>query len=179
MHTASAALPRSTARLTLRHFTTDDAAFIVQLLNDADFIRYIADRGVRTLDDARNYIRNTPLASYARHGFGLYAVQLKSSGEVIGMCGLIKRDTLPDVDIGYAFLPQYRGQGYALEAAQATLQHARDDIGLSRLIAIVDPMNEASVRLLKKLGMSFERTMRWHEDDSELAVYASMNLRQK
>ena len=145
-----------TERLILRRLEPDDAPFIVELLNDPDWLRYIGDKGVRTLDDARAYLENGPIAMYARHGFGLYCVELKSDRTPIGMCGLIKRDTLPDVDIGFAFLPQYRARGYAREAAQATLAHGRDAIGLKRVVAITSPDNDASGRLLQAIGLSFE-----------------------
>lgn len=145
-----------TERLILRRLEPGDAAFIVELLNDPDWLRYIGDKGVRTLDDARAYLENGPIAMYARHGFGLYCVELKSDSTPIGMCGLIKRDTLPDVDIGFAFLPQYRARGYAREAAQATLAHGRDAIGLKRVVAITSPDNDASGRLLQAIGLSFE-----------------------
>jgi RimJ/RimL family protein N-acetyltransferase len=145
-----------TERLTLRHLVVDDAAFIVELLNDPDWLRYIGDKGVRTLDDARAYLENGPIAMYARHGFGLFCVELKSNRTPIGMCGLIKRDTLPDVDIGFAFLPRYRARGYAREAAEATLAYGRDAIGLRRVVAITSPDNDASGRLLQAIGLSFE-----------------------
>ena len=145
-----------TARLVLRKLDANDAAFILELLIDSDWLRYIGDKGVRNLDDARAYVQNGPIAMYARHGFGLWCVELKSDRTPIGMCGLIKRDTLPDVDIGFAFLPQYRSRGYAREAAQATLAHGRDAIGLKRIVAITSADNDASGRLLQAIGLSFE-----------------------
>lgn len=145
-----------TDRLVLRELDGDDAPFILELLNDPDWLRYIGDKGVHDLDGARAYIDNGPRAMYARHGFGLYAVELKSDRTPIGMCGLIRRDTLPDVDIGFAFLPQYRSRGYAREAAQATLAHGRDALGLKRIVAITSPDNDASGRLLQAIGLAFE-----------------------
>ena len=145
-----------TDRLVLRKLEAHDAPFILELLNDPDWLRYIGDKGVHSLDDARGYLDNGPIAMYARHGFGLYCVELKSDRTPIGMCGLIKRDTLADVDIGFAFLPQYRSRGYAREAAQATLAHGRDAIGLKRVVAITSADNEASGRLLQAIGLSFE-----------------------
>jgi [ribosomal protein S5]-alanine N-acetyltransferase len=142
-----------TARLRLEQFQPDDAEFILQLVNEPAWLAFIGDKGVRNLDDARTYLANGPIAMYARCGFGLYRVDLKASGAAIGMCGLIRRDTLPDVDIGYALLPGHWGQGYAEEAARATLQHARDTLRLPRLLAIVSPDNARSIRLLEKLGL--------------------------
>lgn len=156
-----------TDRLTLRHFTTDDAAFILALVNDPTWLEYIGDNGVRTLEDASAYIVNGPVAMYARVGFGLYATALKEEGTTIGMCGLIKRETLEDVDIGFAFLPQYRSQGYAYEAAAAVLAYGRQELGLERIVAITVPENLRSARLLEKLGLHFERLITLAGDDNE------------
>lgn len=142
----------TTARLLLRPFTPDDAGFIVELLNDADWLRYIGDRGVRTFDDARRYLQEGPIAHQARHGFALAAVALAATGMPIGMCGLIKRDTLPDADLGYAFLPAGRSQGFAREAGAAWLAHAFGALKLPRVLAIVKPDNAASIRTLQALG---------------------------
>lgn len=149
-------LVAETERLRLHQFDADDAAFILQLVNEPAWLEFIGDKGVRTLDDARAYIANGPVAMYQRHGYGLYRVVLKHSGESIGMCGLVRRDTLPDADIGYAFLPPHWGRGYAEEAARATVEHARG-LGLPRLLAIVTPTNQRSIRLLEKLDLRFER----------------------
>ena len=148
-----------TARLVVRELTTDDAAFIVALLNDPDWIRNIGDRKVRTDDDARAYIAAGPAAMVAQHGFGLWGVARTDDPELIGMCGLIRRANLDDVDIGFAFLPAFRGQGYAAEAAAASVEVARARFGLRRLVGIVSPSNVASIRLLEKLGMTYERTL--------------------
>jgi RimJ/RimL family protein N-acetyltransferase len=144
----------TTARLVLSEFTPDDAPFVVRLLNDPDWIRYIGDRGVRTDDEARAYLERGPLALYARHGFGLWRVARRVDGQPIGMCGLIKRETLLDVDLGFALLPAFRGQGYAEEAAAATMQLASQRFGLARVVAIASPDNARSRRLLEKLGMT-------------------------
>ena len=143
----------ATPRLRLDPFTVDDAAFIVALLTDPDWLRYIGDRGVRTEEEARGYLAAGPLASYATHGFGLYRVARRDTGAPIGMCGLLRRDTLPDVDLGFAFLPAHRGQGFAREAAAATLAYARETLGLDRIVAIVSPANASSIRVLEALGM--------------------------
>ena len=159
-----------TERLVLRQFSVEDAAFILRLLNEPSFIQNIGDRGVRTLEDARSYILRVPIASYEKNGFGLYLVILKGSGKSIGMCGLIKRDQLEDVDIGYALLPEFWSKGYAVEAALAVKEYARDVIGLKRLIAITDPENQASIRVLEKIGLRFEKMVRLSEDDIELKL---------
>ena len=149
-----------TDRLTLRPMKEEDAPFILELLNDPAFIQNIGDRKVRTLDGAKAYISNGPVASYEKNGFGLYLVELRETGESMGMCGLIHRSTLRDVDIGYAFLPRYWSKGYAFEAAQAMKQYAQEMLGLKRLVAIVDPENLASIHLLEKLGMQYEKMVR-------------------
>ncbi len=156
-----------TARLRLRPFTLDDAAFARELVNDAAWLRYIGDRGVRTLDDARTYIGKT-LTHYERHGFGAYVVELKATGEAIGNCGLFKREGLPGVDIGFAFLERFRGQGYAFEAASATLALARARFGLKRIEAYTVPYNTDSIRLLEKLGLKYEATIRMPNDTEDV-----------
>lgn len=162
-----------TERLTQRPLTEEDAPFILELLNDPDWIRYIGDRGVRTLEQARAYLVKGPIAMYAKSGFGLYVVVRKHDGASLGMCGLIKRDTLDDVDLGFAFLPQYRSQGYAYESALPWLEHAWTRIGLARVVAIVSPENASSRRLLERLGLAFERSLRLAGDDTEVALYAA------
>lgn len=154
-----------TERLVLRRLSADDAAFVLELVNDPDWLRYIGDKCVRNLDDARGYIENGPVTMYARHGFGLWRVELKDVGTPIGMCGLIKRDTLEDVDIGFAYLPRFRGRGYAREAAQATLAHGANGLGLRRIIAITSLDNAASGRLLEAIGLTFERLLDLSRDD--------------
>jgi RimJ/RimL family protein N-acetyltransferase len=162
-----------TERLILRQFSTGDAEFILALLNEPSFIQNIGDRGVRTLADASAYILNGPVASYAKNGFGLYLVLLKETNESIGMCGLIKREGLEDVDIGYAFLPKFWSRGYAIESAQAVKAYAKEVVGLKRIVAITDPANEGSVRVLEKLGLRFEKMVRLSEDDIELKLFAA------
>jgi ribosomal-protein-alanine N-acetyltransferase len=150
-----------TPRLSIRHLGSGDEAFIFELLNQPSFISNIGDRGVRTLDDATEYIRQGPATSYEKFGFGLFHVALKASGAPIGICGLLKRDTLDDVDIGFAYLERYWGQGYALEAAQAVMDFGWNTVGLKRVVAITAPHNEASMRLLRKLGMTFESVIKF------------------
>jgi RimJ/RimL family protein N-acetyltransferase len=151
----------TTARLRLRRLTPDDAEFMLRLLNDPSYVRNIGDRGVRNTEDARHYIASGPVDSYDRHGFGLYLVELSSTGEPIGICGLLKRDSLPLPDLGFALLPSYWSRGYAFEAASAVVRHARKDHGLSHLLAITSPDNEASIALLTKLGFRDEGTTDW------------------
>ena len=161
-----------TERLNLRRLTGDDAAFILELLNDPSFIKNIADRGVRSVAAARRYILDGFVASYEKHGFGLYLVELKESGAPAGICGLVKRDTLADVDIGFAFLPRYRSKGYALESALAVKAYALDVLGLKRLVAITNPDNEGSIRVLEKIGLKYERMFRLSDDAPEIRLYA-------
>jgi RimJ/RimL family protein N-acetyltransferase len=145
-----------TERLVLRRIDVDDAPFILRLLNEPSFLRFIGDKGVRNLDDARAYIVSGPLDMYARFGHGLYLVKLRD-GTSIGMCGLIRRATLADADIGFAFLPEFWGRGYAYEAARAVLDYGARALGLTRIVAIASQDNLASAKLLGKLGLCFER----------------------
>lgn len=156
----------------MRRFAIEDADFILELLNDPDWIRNIGDRGVRTLDEARAYLANGPMALYERLGFGLYLVTLRETGERIGMCGLVKRDGLEHVDIGFAFLPAWRGKGYAVEASRAVLEHAWEDLGLGKVVAIVSPGNEASVRVLERIGLRAAGLIRLpREAGAEVLLY--------
>lgn len=162
--------PLLTERLTIRPFTLEDAPFILRLLNEPSFIEHIADKGVRTADQATEYLTQGPLASYQTHGHGLWKVQHRGTGQAMGMCGLIKRDTLPDVDLGYAFLPEYWGLGYAREAARACLAFGRDTLGLRAMLAVVSPGNAPSIRLL--VALAFRPTGRKElEPGDEVAVY--------
>lgn len=149
-----------TPRLALRRLTPADAAFILELLNEPAWLRFIGDRGVHSLADAEGYIRKGPLVSYAQHGFGLWLVRRKADEAALGICGLTKRDTLVDVDVGFAILHKFHGQGYASECAAATLDFARNALGLKRLVAITSPDNATSIRLLEKLGLRYERMIR-------------------
>jgi RimJ/RimL family protein N-acetyltransferase len=160
-----------TERLILRQFSLADAAFIRELLNEPSFIQNIGDRGVRTSSDAEKYLETGPIASYARNGFGLYLVRLKESNEPIGMAGLIKRDALEDVDVGYAFLPPYWSKGYAIESVLALMEYAKNVVRLQRVVAIVDPANQGSIRVLEKAGFQLEKMVRLSEDDIELKLF--------
>jgi len=161
-----------TERLTLRHLSTDDAPFILELLNDPSFIQNIGDRNVRTIADAESYITKGPVSSYEKNGFGLDLVILKETGESIGICGLIKRDTLEDVDIGYAFLPKFWRKGYAVESALAVLEYGQQVKGLKRIVAITLKENKGSVRVLEMIGLKFEKIVKLEEDDEELMLFA-------
>lgn len=161
-----------TDRLILRRLTTDDAEFILELLNEPSFLRFIGDKGVRTLADARSYLLQGPIASYNLHGFGLYAVTRKEGATAIGICGLLKRESLPDVDIGFAFLPAFWSQGYALEAASAVKMYGLNSLGLRRIVAITNPDNEPSIKLLEKIGLQYERMIRLAEDGPEIKLFA-------
>jgi RimJ/RimL family protein N-acetyltransferase len=162
-----------TERLILCHLAAGDAEFVLELLNQPSFIRYIGDKGVRNLDDARRYIADGPVKSYEVNGFGLNLVRLKASNTPIGICGVLKRDTLPDPDIGFAFLPSFWNQGYALESAAAVMNHARETLGLERILAITSPDNEASEKLLGKIGLRFSRLMKLTEDADEVKLFTS------
>ncbi|MFI8713411.1 GNAT family N-acetyltransferase [Brevibacillus brevis] len=142
-----------TDRLILRWQTAEDADFVLKLMNEPSWIRFIGDRGLRTTEDARNFILNGAVAMYEKHGFGLYLIELKEGNVPIGLCGLIKRDSLEDVDIGFALLPAYWGKGYAYEAASAVLAHGKEVFGLKRIVAITNPDNASSANLLKKIGL--------------------------
>ena len=160
-----------TERLRLRTLSEDDAPFYLEVVNTQGFIEFIGDRGIRTVDAARDAIAGGPVAMQAALGHSLYLVERKEDGAPIGMCGLIKRDTLPDVDIGYAFLPQFGGKGYATEAAVGTLAHART-IGIRRLLAITSPGNGASNAVLKKIGMRFEELVHLTPEDTGTLLYS-------
>jgi RimJ/RimL family protein N-acetyltransferase len=161
-----------TGRLILRQFNPADADFILKLVNEPAWLRFIGDRGIHTLDQAREYILAGPMRSYQLHDFGLYLVALKENGIPIGMCGLIKRDALEDVDIGFAFLSEYWGRGYAFEAAAAVMALGKTIFGLQRVVAIVDPQNASSLKLLEKLGFHDQARIRLAQDDIELALYS-------
>lgn len=162
-----------TERLILRRLTAEDAGFILELLNEPSFLRFIGDRGVRNLEDARRYIAERLVGSYERNGFGLYLVELKETGAAVGMCGLVKRDALTDADVGFAFLPAYWSKGYAFESASAVMTYAREVLGMRRVLAITNSDNEASERLLVKLGLRFDRMIRLSGESKEIKLFTS------
>ena len=161
-----------TRRLVLRHLNLSDAEFILELLNEAGFLRFIGDKGVRTLSDARDYLLKGPMDSYARHGFGLYAACLRD-GTPIGICGLVKRDGLADVDVGFAFLSRHCSKGYAAESASAVLDHAAQTLELRRIVAITAPDNAASIAVLEKIGLKFEQMISLADRGPELKLFGS------
>lgn len=158
-----------TKRLLLEKFDEEDHVFIVRLVNSEGWLKYIGDRKVRTKDEAIAYLRNGPMKSYEVNGFGLCKVSLKETGEPIGMCGLIKRETLEDIDIGFAFLPEYAGAGYGFEIAQATLNYGFNDLSMQRIVGITIPTNERSIKLLEKIGMRLEKS--YNSNGEELLLY--------
>jgi RimJ/RimL family protein N-acetyltransferase len=160
-----------TERLELRELELGDDAFILKLLNEDGFLRFIGDKGVRTLADAREYLSKGPMDSYRRNGFGLYLASLRN-GEPIGMCGLVKRDSLPDVDVGFAFLSHHWSKGYAAESATAVLAYGKERLRLRRIVAITAPDNHGSIAVLEKIGLKFERTIRLSDDIKELRLFA-------
>ena len=162
-----------TSRLRLRRFTLSDTAFIVELLNSPGWLQFIGDRHVRTEEEATAYLQNGPLKSYARHGYGLCMVEREEDNIPIGMCGVFKRDNLEQPDIGFAFLPQYYGTGYAYEIASATLQHAREELKLPEVWAITVPHNERSKKLLEKIGLRFAKTFRFPGSEEDLMLYST------
>jgi len=162
-----------TDRLILREFTAHDDKFLLALMNTPGWLQFIGDRGIRSEDDARNYIVARITSSYTNFGFGFYVMELKEGETPIGMSGLIKRDTLEDVDVGFALLPEYEGKGYAYEATAAVVKYAWAVIKLRRLVAIVVESNKPSIRLLEKLGMTFEKKIR--PTTEELMLFAMDN----
>jgi RimJ/RimL family protein N-acetyltransferase len=161
-----------TRRMVLRELDLGDDAFILELLNEAGFMRYIGDKGVRTLADAREYLLKGPMDSYARNGFGLYAACLRD-GTPIGICGLVRRAGLDDPDVGFAFLARYWTNGYAVESAAAVLAHARRVLKLERIVAITTPDNSSSIAVLEKIGLKFERMIRLVHDGPEIKLFGA------
>jgi len=160
-----------TERLQLRWITLDDADLMLAVWNDPDFIRHVMDRGIRTLDESSQALREGVLKHYDEHGYGPYRVSRMDTDEAMGICGLFKRENLEYPDIGYGFLPEYCGHGYAIEAARAVLDHARNEMKLDKLAAIVSEQNTRSTHLLKKLGMQAEGTVRMPGEDEDILLY--------
>ena len=164
-----------TGRLSLRWLTADDAPFMLGLLNEPSFIENIGDRGVRTVEGARQYIEKGAVTSYHQNGYGLYMVEMKGDGTPVGICGLVKRPFLEHADIGFAFLPPFWSQGCALESASAVMDFARNRLSLERIVAIVSPGNEPSIRLLRKLGLEFERMIEMPTPGDTAALYVPVS----
>jgi len=161
-----------TQRLTLREFTHEDAAFIRELVNTPGWLTYIGERNVRNEEQAKGYLDNGPIKSYHENGFGLWCVTLKKEGSPIGMCGLLRRNYLDHPDIGFAFLPEYQGKGYAYEAAEGTVHYAKDTLRLPNLCAIVMPENHHSIRLLEKIGLRHEKPILIPPNNEQLLLYS-------
>lgn len=161
-----------TKRLILRKFTLDDAAFMLELLNTPAWLRFIGDRGVRTIEESEQYLLDGNIKSYQENGFGFYVVAIKETNESIGICGIKKREELDDIDIGFGFLPQFIGKGYGYEAGSATLDYALNVLKIKRIVAIVDPENTASISLIKKIGLQFEKMVQLTQKDIELMLFA-------
>ncbi|RLA15720.1 MAG: GNAT family N-acetyltransferase [Gammaproteobacteria bacterium] len=161
-----------TNRLHLRHIEIEDAGFMLGLLNEPDFIKFVGDKEVRDLDSAQNYIRQGPVASYDAYGFGLYLAELIDSGEAIGICGLLKRSFLESADLGFALMPAFCGHGYAFEAAMATIGLARDTLKLPNLVAFTADNNTRSIKLLRKLDMSFDKMIALPGSDKEVKLFS-------
>jgi RimJ/RimL family protein N-acetyltransferase len=163
--------PRETGRLRLQRLSLDDAGLMLAIWNDPAFIRYVGDRGIRTLDQARVTLEEGAFRLYSEYGYGPYRVALKADDTAVGICGLFRREGLDEPDIGFSTLPEHCGRGYAYEAACAVIEHARNDLGLPRLTAIVSPGNRPSVSLIRKLGFAFERMHRMVGDQDDVAIY--------
>ena len=164
-----------TTRLILRRMTLSDAPFMLALLNSDGFIRHIGDRGVRTVPQAENYLIEGPMHSYLEHGYGMYIVELKSTGEAVGVAGLVKRPELTETDLGYALLPSFYHKGYAIEAAQAVLRHC-DGLGVDPVLAIVNPDNKTSINLLEKLGFCFQQSISWQDEQQVLMFKRALEV---
>ncbi|MGA4464666.1 GNAT family N-acetyltransferase [Bacillus bombysepticus] len=160
-----------TERLNLRWFDIKDAPFILELVNDPAWIQFIGDKGVSNLEDAKNYIVNGPIDMYNKLGFGLYLVERKKDLTPLGMCGLIKRDSLEDVDIGFAFLETFRSKGYGYESASAIIEYGVQKLGMKRIVAITSVDNIASGKLLEKVGLRFEKIISDSREDLKLFGY--------
>lgn len=161
-----------TERLILRDITETDAEFILELLNQPSFIKYIGDRNVRTVEAAGDYIESRFIKSYRDNNFGFYVVELKEKHLPIGICGFVKRDSLPDADLGFAFLGEFEGKGYGFESASAVLEYGKNSLDLKRLLAITTQNNQSSIKLLEKLGFKFERLIKMPHDAEELKLFS-------
>jgi RimJ/RimL family protein N-acetyltransferase len=165
-----------TERLRLREFTLNDYDFIIELLNSPGWLQFIGDRNVRNREQAQHYLENGPFKSYEVNGYGLYMVEKKeekpATATAVGMCGILNRDTLDCPDIGFALLPDFSGMGYALEIAKATLEYAKEKLGLTKIAAITLPGNVRSIHLLEKLGLTFRNTIRSANNEA-LLLYSN------
>lgn len=160
-----------TNRLVLSRLSYDDSEFIFELVNEDSFKRFVGDKKVNSLGDAHDYLAKGPIGSYEQHGFGMFLVRDRENDEPLGICGLVKREQFEDPDVGFAFLRRHWARGYALEASKAVVEYGQSQLGLRRLIAIVDPANAASVRLIEKLDFIYERMVRMDGDEHDICLY--------
>jgi len=160
-----------TKRLFLRRLVRDDAEFILHQLNEPSWLKFIGDKNVYSLNDAKKYIELAPMTMYERYGFGLFLVCAKETSIPLGLCGLMKRDNLDDADLGYAFLPEFWKQGFALEAVESMIDYAKNTHKLSRILALSKSSNTASIKLLNKVGFLFDRDLKLKEDEDKLQIY--------
>ncbi len=161
-----------TERLILRWITADDVEFIHALMNEPSYLRFIGDKGIRTIADACEYILNGPVDSYENFGYGLYLTELKEDGAPVGICGLVNRELIEDVDIGFAFLPKYWAMGYAHESAKAVITYGKTVVGLKRIVAITAADNQSSIRLIEKIGMRFEKMVSLSADEADVKLFS-------
>ncbi|MEL4456268.1 GNAT family N-acetyltransferase [Lutimonas vermicola] len=162
----------STERLLIKKITPADAPFLLELMNDKDWIENIGDRGIKTIEQAQVYITNRFLKSYEEKGFGFYGIVLKESSEMIGTAGLVHREGLDAVDIGYGMLPAFRGKGYAFEATKAVFDYGYNVLRLDKIVAIVNPSNKSSIKLLEKLGLRYEKMVRLPDEDKDIKLFS-------
>ena len=162
-----------TERLILRHATLDDAPFMFQLLNDPSWIKFIGDRNIKTIVDAKNYTEKNIIQSYEKNGFGLFLTELKKDNTPIGLCGLVNRSQIEDIDIGFAFMPNFKGKGYGYESAAAVMEYARKKIGLKKIVAITVKENVHSIALIKKLGLHYEKTFAFDGSSDIVELYVT------
>lgn len=160
-----------TDRLVLRRLVRDDATFILRLLSEPSWLEFIGDKSVYNLNDAKKYIELAPMTMYQRYGFGLFLVCDKETSNPMGLCGLMKRDNLEDADLGYAFLPEFWHQGFALEAVESVLYYAKNTHHLTRILALSKSSNAPSIKLLNKVGFLFDRDLKLLEDEENLQIY--------
>jgi RimJ/RimL family protein N-acetyltransferase len=160
-----------TERLIISEISLEDAPFFYELVNDPAWIQFIGDRDVKTITDAENYLRNKIIPSYKKNGFGFYLVSTKIQNRPIGISGLIDRDGLDNVDVGYAFLPEFRGKGFAFEATKAILTFAKNDLHLDPIVAITNLDNLKSCQLLERLGLKFDKIIQLADDHEKCRLY--------
>lgn len=160
-----------TERLRIRHLTEQDATFALKLYTTDPFLRFVGDKSLKTVDDARQYLLDGPISMYQSHGIGLSLVEIKECGTPVGICGLIKRDTLDDIDIGYGFLPEYFNQGYGYESAKAMMDFGRNELKINKIVAITTSDNDSSIRLIKRLGLNFVCNIEEPEGEPALGLY--------